>query len=114
MIQCGGPIRTVFDINPKGALNPELSLWMWGNKWIRDLEWDPKDCQWRRIGNLADISVLNYTTKRGYRVALRQNNHAMKVDAEIEAPATTTKQEQSFLIEYGTHIYLEKSRPCNG
>ena len=96
VIQCGGPRRTVFDINPKGALNPELSLWLWGNMWIRDLEWDPKDWQWRRIGVLADTSVLNYMTKRGYRVALRQNNHAMKVDAELEAAGYNSKARAKF------------------
>ena len=88
IIRCGGPKRNVIDYNPtkdaEYAEVEELTLWMWGQGWISNLDWDPKDWQWRIIGILADTTVLNYTTKRGYRAALQQNHHQMKLDAELE------------------------------
>ena len=81
----------IMDFNPKEIEESELTLWMWGNDWISQLEWDPKDWQWRRIGMLAETTILNYCTKRGYRVALQQNTTAMKVDAELEAAGYNSK-----------------------
>ena len=63
------------DCNTIEDEHTDLSLWIWGNDWITNMEWDPKDYQWRCIGILAETSVLNYTTKQGHRVALQQNNH---------------------------------------
>ena len=96
VIQCGGSRRTVLNINPLETPEQDHTLWLWGNDWIRNLEWDPKEWQWRRIGALADTSILNYTTKRGYRVALRQNNHTMRVDAELEAAGYNSKERARF------------------
>lgn len=82
--RCGGNKRTIIDFNPPEIDDPELTLWLWGEDWISQLEWDPKEWNWRRIGVLADTTVLNYSTKRGYRAAMKQNNHTMKVDKELE------------------------------
>ena len=46
VIECGGPKRTILDMNPKKGTNPEHTLWLWGNEWVRNLEWDPKEWQW--------------------------------------------------------------------
>lgn len=67
--------HVVLDFNPTDDTLEEQNLWLWGNKWLEDLEWDPREWNWRRIGILPESSVLNYSTKRGYRVALRQDNH---------------------------------------
>ena len=96
VIQCGGARRTVLCVNPVKAPEQDHTLWLWGNDWVRDLEWDPKEWQSRRIGALADTSILNYTTKRGIMVALRQNNHTMRVDAELEAAGFNSKQRAKF------------------
>lgn len=40
---------------------------------------------------LAEPNILNYSTKRGYIVALRQDNNQMQVDAELEAAGYTSK-----------------------
>lgn len=79
------------DFNPVEPPDSQLTLWLWGADWISHLEWDPKDWQWRRIGILAETSVLNYSTKRGYRIALQQNNGTMKVDAELAATGYNNK-----------------------
>jgi hypothetical protein len=82
------------DFNPKEDAEDaeeETTLWLWGNDWLLNLEWDPKDWQWRRIGILTETSVLNYSTKRGYKAALQQNNHQMKLDAELEATGLNSK-----------------------
>ena len=75
ILKCGGPKQNIIEYNPSGNPpdDPELehTLWIWGNDWLTNLEWDLKDWQWRRIGILAEAHVLNYTTKRGYRVALQ-------------------------------------------
>ena len=71
IVRCGGAKRTVFDLNPVEIDNTELTLWMWGDDWISNLEWDPKEWQWRRIGVLPDTTVFNYCTKRGYRAAMK-------------------------------------------
>ena len=107
VIQCVGTTRTVLNFNPKEEPKPEHTLWLWGGEWIRNLEWDPKEWQWRRIGLLADTSILNYSTKRGYRVALRQNNHQMKVDAELEAAGFNSKTRAKFFNRIW-HPYLPR------
>lgn len=75
IVRCGGPKRSVMDFNPLEDTKENLTLWLWGNDWIVNLEWDPKEWQWGRIGILPKTTILNYLTKRGYRVALQQNNH---------------------------------------
>ena len=45
---------------------------------------------------LPDTSVLNYTTKRGYRTALKQENHQMTIDAELEASGFDGKARDKF------------------
>lgn len=111
IVQCGVSKRNVIDYNPSN--NPsddpetEHTLWIWGNDWITNLEWDPKDWQWRRIGILAETPVLNYTTKRGYRVALQQNNHKMKVDEELEATGYNSKARAKFFNRIW-HPYLPR------
>lgn len=107
VIECGGPKRIVFDFNPKKNIDPEHTLWPWGNEWVRNLEWDPKEWHWRRIGILAETSILNYTTKRGYRVALKQNNHTMPVDAELEAEGYNSKSRAKFFNRIW-HPYLPR------
>ena len=96
IIRTFGPKRAVLDYNPIEEVEPEETLWLWGHKWIDSLEWDPKEWTWRRIGVLPDTSILNYTTKRGYRVALRQDNNQMSVDAELEAAGFDNKSRAKF------------------
>jgi hypothetical protein len=84
VIRTIGPKKIILDYNPRDDTPEEQTLWVWGNTWIEAMEWDPKDWQWRRLGILPNTSILNYSTKRGYRVALKQENHQMKVDADLE------------------------------
>lgn len=94
--RCGGAKRRIIDYNPQETDDPELTLWLWGNDWINNLEWDPKERTWRRIGLLVDTTILDYCTKRGYRVALKQNNHTMKLDAELEEAGYNSKAKVRF------------------
>lgn len=94
------------EFNPR-EMDQEHTLWLWGNEWVRNLEWDPKEWQWRRIGILPETTVLNYSTKRGYRVALKQNNHTMRVDAELEVAGYNSKARVKFFNRIW-HPYL----PC--
>ena len=108
VIQTFGPKHTVIDFNPiQSDTNTDHTLWMWGNKWIQDLQWDPKDWNWRRIGTLPDTTILNYTTKRGYRVALRQDSNQMNVDAEMEADGIDSKTRAKFFNRIW-HPYLPR------
>lgn len=107
VVECGGNRRTIFDFNPKKAINPEHTIWLWGNDWVRNLQWDPKEWHWRRIGVLPITSVLNYSTKIGYRVALKQNNHTMRVDAELEAEGFNSKTRAKFFNRIW-HPYLPR------
>jgi hypothetical protein len=107
VIRTLGPSRITLDYNPTDATPPEQTLWMWGHQWLCDLEWDPKDWNWRRLGMLPDSSVLNYTTKRGYRIALRQNNNQMAVDAELEAAGFRSKDRAKFFNRIW-HPYLPR------
>ena len=96
IIRTLGPKNIVLDYNPVGPTPPEQTLWLWENQYIADLEWDPKDWNWRRIDVLPDSAVLNYTTKRGYRIALRQDNNQMEVDKELEAAGLNSKARAKF------------------
>jgi hypothetical protein len=107
VIRTLGASHTILDFNPTGATPPEQTLWMWGQQWICELEWDPKDWNWRRLGMLPDSSVLNYTTKRGYRIALRQDNNQMVVDAELEAAGYPSKARAKFFNRIW-HPYLPR------
>jgi hypothetical protein len=107
VIECGGSRQTIFDFNPAKAPDPEHTLWLGGNDWVRNLEWDPKEWHWRHLGILPVASLLNYTTKRGYRVALKQNNHTMRVDAELEAEGHNSKTRAKFFNRIW-HPYLPK------
>lgn len=95
-MRCGGPKRDVIDYNPCEELEEDQSLWLWGNTWVCNLQWDPKEWTWRRLGILAETNILNYYTKRGYRVALKQDNHRMSVDAELEAAGFNGKSRAKF------------------
>ena len=106
-IRCGGEKRTVMEFNPKGRIGAYSSVWLWGNEWICNLEWDPKEWQWRRVGILLETTVLNYTTKRGYRIALRQNNHTIRVDAELAANGVNSKARAKFFNRIW-HPYLPR------
>ena len=96
IIRCGGPKRSIIDYNPQELDDPEFTIWMWGEDWISNLEWDPKEWSWSRIGVLADTNVLNYCTKRGYRAALQHSNHRMKIDIELEEAGYNSKARAKF------------------
>ena len=105
--RCGGPRRMIIDYNPQENDDQNLTFWMWGDDWVCNLEWDPKEWQWRRIGVLPDTTILNYCTKRGYRAALKQNNHSMKVDKELEEAGYNSKVRAKFFNRIW-HPYLPR------
>lgn len=107
IVRCGGSKRKIIDYNPQELDDPEHTLWMWGEDWICNLEWDPKEWNWRRVGALADTNVLNYCTKRGYRAALQQNNHKMRVDIELEEAGYNNKDRAKFFNRIW-HPYLPR------
>ena len=43
IIRTLGPKNGVLDFNPTEETEPEQTLWIWGNDWIMNLEWDPKE-----------------------------------------------------------------------
>ena len=96
VVRTGGAKHTVIDYNPTDPVEEDQLLWSWGSGWLSELEWDPKEWLWRRIGILPDTNILNYSTKRGYRVALRQDNHLMPLDAELEAAGLDGKTRAKF------------------
>ena len=96
VVRTFGPRNTIIDYNPSEDLKEEQQLWLWGNNWVSHLEWDPKEWTWRRLGMIPDTTILNYTTKRGYRVALRHDNHQMPLDAELEASGMYSKTRAKF------------------
>lgn len=107
VIRCGGDKRTVLDFNPQDETDFEKSLWLWANDWINNLQWDPREWQWRRIGILPDTSVMNYTTKRGYRIALKQNTQQMNLDLELEREGYNSKARAKFFNRIW-HPYLPR------
>jgi hypothetical protein len=107
VVQSGGPKRAVIDFNPKDETEEDQALWLWGNQWVSNLEWDPKEWNWRRLGILPDTNILNYTTKRGYRVALRQDNNRMSVDVELEEAGFNSKTRAKFFNRIW-HPYLPR------
>ena len=107
VIRCGGNKRTILDYNPQDETEPEKSLWLWGNDWISNLEWDPRERQWRRLGILPDTSDMNYTTKRGYRIAMKQNTQPMPLDRELELEGYNSKTRAKFFNRIW-HPYLPR------
>lgn len=107
IIQTRGPRRAIAEYNPVDETEEGEELWIWGNEWICNLEWDPKEWSWIRLGIHPDTSILNYTTKRGYRVALRQDNQQMPIDAELEAAGYDSKTRAKFFNRVW-HPYLPR------
>lgn len=105
--RCGGQKRMVIDYKPREDNEPDFTLWLWEDEWICSLEWDPKEWLWRRIGILAETTVLNYSTKQGYQVALHQNNNLMGMDAEQEAAGYNSKARAKFFSRTW-HPYLSR------
>ena len=97
----------MLDYNPTEELEPQQSLWIWGNTWMNQLEWDPRDWQWRRLGILPPTSVMNYTTKRGYRIALKQNTQQMPLDLELEREGYNSQTRAKFFNRIW-HPYLPR------
>jgi hypothetical protein len=104
---CTGDKRTVIDYNPPEEPEPNQSIWLWGNTWINQLEWDPREWQWRRLGILPDTSVMNYTTKRGYRIALKQNTQQMPLNSELEREGYNRQTRAKFFNRIW-HPYLPR------
>ena len=70
-----------------------------GKDWLSNLDWDPKGWVWRQIDILVEITILNYTTRRGYMVALKQNNNAMGIDGELEASWLILQQSSNKFLQ---------------
>ena len=104
---CGGNKREVLDFNPQEETEDEQSLWVWGNEWITNLEWDPREWHWRRAGILLATSVMNYTTKRGYRIAMQQNTQQMPLDQKLEQEGYNSKTRAKFFNRIW-HPYLPR------
>ena len=66
-----------------------------------------REWHWRRIGVLPDTSVLNYTTKRGYKIALKQNTQPMTLDADLEREGFNSKARARFFNRIW-HPYLPR------
>ena len=107
VLKCVGNTRAVMEYNPQTKLGPEQTLWLWGNDWLCNLEWDPREWQWRRLGILPDTSVMNYTTKRGYRIALKHNTQPMNLDVELEREGYNSKARAKFFNRIW-HPYLPR------
>ena len=107
IIRSAGPKHTVLDFNPQDDTEEDQTLWLWGNTAVINLEWDPKEWNWRRLGILPDTNILNYATKRGYRVALKQDNNRMEVDVELEAAGYNSKSRAKFFNRIW-HPYLPR------
>ena len=56
---------------------------------------------------LSETSVLNYSTKRGYRIALKQNTQPMNVDLELEREGYNSKARAKFFNRIW-HPYLPR------
>lgn len=107
VLRCIGSKKVVLDYNPKEETEPDQTLWLWGNDWINNLAWDPREWQWRRIGMLPDTAILNYSTKRGYRVALKQNTQPMPLDVQLEREGFNSKARARFFNRIW-HPYLPR------
>jgi hypothetical protein len=59
------PIGLVQDYNPVEADSSD-NLWIFGNGLVRDLGFDPKEWEWRKIGALKVGNFFSYETKKGY------------------------------------------------
>ena len=65
VIKAREPRGIILEYNPTEDTEEDQTLWLWGSDWMHNLEWDPKEWTWRRIGVLTDTMILNYSTKRG-------------------------------------------------
>lgn len=102
IMKCGRPRRAILNYNPILEMDPKHTLWLLGQDWVRNLEWDPKEWQWRRIGILVETSVLNYSPNEDIEWHSNKRITQCKWMQNLKRKDIIVRQEQSFSIVFGT------------
>lgn len=71
--------------NPPGQTPETQSLWLAGSQPIQKLAIDPAEWNWEPQGDLSTTNILNYTTKRGYRLKCKRDAAPMKGERILRA-----------------------------
>ena len=75
----------ILDFNPINF--PDLSsqsTWLYRKGYIYTLDFDPKEWNWKKLGELQETPFFNYQTKRGYRQTCLNYSTTSPYDKELQ------------------------------
>ena len=59
-------------------------IWLYEKGFIYNLDFDPKEWKWKKIGGLQENTFFNYQTKRRYRQICSQSFNISSYDKELQ------------------------------
>jgi hypothetical protein len=89
------PTGQVHDYNPVEA-NSSDNLWIFGNGLVRDLGFDPKEWEWRKIGALKACNFFSYETKKGYQLIIQSQYRQLNFNLWMERSGYSIQQRRTF------------------
>jgi hypothetical protein len=89
------PTGQVQDFNPVQADTLD-NLWVFGNGFVRDLGFDPKEWDWRKIGSLKVGNFFSYETKKGYSLIIQSQYRQLNFDMWLERLGYSIQQRRMF------------------
>jgi len=78
--------------NPQHQINPQGSIWLNQPCRIDDLAWDPREWQWKAVGNQANKPIFEYTTKQGYRIGIVSRIKPTRYETKLRANGLTLQE----------------------
>jgi len=79
-----GTYGPLLEFNPPIPPTSEQSMWLCGERPLKELGLDLVKWIWKRQRSLKEVHLFNYTTKRGYKVGLQGETSKLKVDQQLE------------------------------
>lgn len=85
----------VLGYNPE-KYDADSILRPFGSGRIKDLRFDPKEWDWRPQGTMAPAIFFDYSTKRGYRIIVRDQHKPLRLDTWLAGADYSPQQRKQF------------------
>jgi hypothetical protein len=84
------------EISPKVVPEQDFSVYVVQHGRVKDLQLDPKDWLWSRVGHIKGGNFYLYTTKRGYRVILSRQGKTPPFNTQMANRGYSANQCRTF------------------
>ena len=94
------------DFNPIDYPNLTLHfIWLYEKGLIYNLDFDPKEWKWKKIGGFQEVTFFNYQTKRGNRQNFSNSFNTSPYDKELQSLGYSPYQRKLFTNKFGMYSY---------